>query len=130
MCKQEYSKAKPAVRVVGDPTLELCFEDYEQATTAWLMLSTMHVPASLDAGADGWVPNTQTIAWRDQICPGEDWTLIPDMMIAQHGKGYLITSSAMRCEITAKADSLWETVFEIITEYRDRVESGCWEVQV
>jgi hypothetical protein len=120
-------KAQPILmigHVSENNTIRL--ESYQEATNAWLVLASMNIPAALNAGADGWYPNTETTAWGQET--GLDYGRIPDLKITETDSGFRIESQSMMCEIPASAKKLWSKVHGIITEYMDRVDSGCWEV--
>jgi hypothetical protein len=101
------------------------FANYKEATTAWLVLASMGIPAALDGGLDGWLPNTSTSSWRKDT--GLD-SNIPDISLTRTNTGFKIESAAMHCEVPATEENVWEVVTSIVVEYMDRVESGCWEV--
>jgi len=115
-----------AIGFVGDGN-ELAFESYKAAVSAWLGLATMGVPAALWSGADGWLPNTKSTAWekKDGLV---DYALVPDLEIVKTPVGYQVRSLAMRCECAASENNLWKVVFEIIKEFRERMDADCWEV--
>lgn len=116
-----------AIGYVGDKN-QIVFANRAEATDAWLGLATMGVPAALWAGADGWLPNTKTVSWnkRDGLV---NYSVVPDLDIKQTPVGFQINSMAMRCECAASESNVWKVVFEIIKEFRDRMESGCWDVE-
>ena len=105
----------------------ISFNNRSEATSAWLGLATMGVPSALWSGADGWLPNTKTTAWEkhDGLV---DYSLVPDLMITKTPVGLQISSLAMQCECAASESNVWKVVSEIVSEYRERMESDCWEV--
>lgn len=107
---------------------QISFDNRKDAIAAWLGLATMGIPSALWSGADGWLPNTKTVAWEkhDGLV---DYSLVPDLEITKTPVGFRINSMAMRCECAASENNVWKVVFEIIKEFRDRMESGCWDVE-
>ncbi len=124
--KQEYSRSRPIVRIGSvSPKFKnnaIRFQDTHTATKAWLMLASMQIPAFLDAGADGWYPNTKTTAWGKSGVM--DYSIVPDIeLLDKTEHGVMIYSQWMRCEFPVGHEKLFDTIAGLIREWRDIIES-------
>lgn len=119
---QEMTKARPVIAVgnAGDG-LTVEYADYGEATQAWLMLASMGIPAGLDAGLDGWLPNNVTTAWRKET--PMDFRLVPDIKLEPGKCATMIYSRWMRCEFPVAHEKVYETIRSIIREWRDIIEA-------